>query len=213
MTNIIVNADNLSRFNKRLQKAIKKDLQIDVNLAQSSNLFAQSLGVSNEFELKKLLDKHTTESFTDVLDKFSKYEKEVVNHFNFHIQELLNKSPAEFFFYNFYSDIEGFYPSMSGLGFSKEIQVETDFDILDKVAGTSHYGLLDFTIDKHVISSPNKYQSDIMDILSSDKNFKACSSILDFYHEHILRLMPLIEVEKTTVIYRDKILIASNIFI
>src|SRR5574344_238339 len=104
MTNIIVNADNLSRFNKRLQKAIKKDLQIDVNLAQSSNLFAQSLGVSNEFELKKVLDKHTTESFTDILDKFSKYEKEVVNHFNFHIQELLNKSPAEFFFYNFYSD-------------------------------------------------------------------------------------------------------------
>ena len=213
MTNIIVNADNLSRFNKRLQKAIKKDLQIDVNLAQSSNLFAQSLGVSNEFELKKVLDKPTTESFTDVLDKFSKYEKEVINHFNLHIQELLKNSPAEFFFYNFYSDIEGFYPSMNGLGFSKEIQAETDFDILDKVAGTSNYGLLDFTIDKHVISSPNKYQFDIMDILSSDQNFKACSSILDFYHEHILRLMPLIEVEKTTVVYRDKILIASNIFI
>lgn len=56
MSDIIINLENLSRFNKRLQKALKKQFNQEVPLHIASNLFANSLGVNDEYQLKQKLE-------------------------------------------------------------------------------------------------------------------------------------------------------------
>lgn len=56
MSDIIINLENLGRFNKRLQKALKKQFNVDVPLHVASTLFANSLGVSDEYQLKQKLE-------------------------------------------------------------------------------------------------------------------------------------------------------------
>lgn len=56
MSDITITIDNLSRFNKRLQKALKSHFNQDVPLHIASNLFANALGVDDEYQLKKKLE-------------------------------------------------------------------------------------------------------------------------------------------------------------
>lgn len=59
MSHITINSDNISRFNKRLQKALQKHFNQEVQLHTASTLFANALGVDGEFQLKKSLDTPT----------------------------------------------------------------------------------------------------------------------------------------------------------
>lgn len=56
MSDIIITSENLSRFNKRLQKSLKKQFNQEVPLHVASTLFANALGVDGEFQLKKNLE-------------------------------------------------------------------------------------------------------------------------------------------------------------
>lgn len=64
MSDIIITQDNLNRFNKRLQKALKKQFNQEIPLHVSSNLFAQALGVNDEYQLKKKLEVSADKSNT-----------------------------------------------------------------------------------------------------------------------------------------------------
>lgn len=56
MSDITITSDNVSRFNKRLQKALQKHFNQEVKLHTASTLFANALGVDGEFQLKNNLD-------------------------------------------------------------------------------------------------------------------------------------------------------------
>ena len=60
---IIINDKNISRYNKRLQKAISETLGQKIKLSEASELLAQVLGMSSAYELKVLLEKDLVEEF------------------------------------------------------------------------------------------------------------------------------------------------------
>lgn len=60
---IIINDKNISRYNKRLQKAISETLGQKIKLSEASELLAKTLGMSSAYELKLLLEKDLTEEF------------------------------------------------------------------------------------------------------------------------------------------------------
>jgi len=70
MSNIIINAENLKRFAKRLQKQ-STELGLDLSLSQSQELLAKVLGANNFFEIHQLLtvpDKNVEDLFLDELN-------------------------------------------------------------------------------------------------------------------------------------------------
>ena len=57
MSNIVITEKNLSRFHKRLKKAIEQELGSTISLTTASQIFAQTFGAQNEHEFKTLLQK------------------------------------------------------------------------------------------------------------------------------------------------------------
>lgn len=60
---IIIDDKNISRYNKRLQKAISETLGQKIKLSEASELLAKTLGMSSAYELKLLLEKDLVEEF------------------------------------------------------------------------------------------------------------------------------------------------------
>lgn len=214
MSQIIINKDNISRFNKRLQKSLNKHLNKDIKLSQASQIFSEALGVSSEHELKKILTS-SSESFIPVSFEEMKIfmeqsSKKFIDLFNIKIQDLLIKSKAEFFYYSFQSDWDGAFVSTQSLGFNKKIDPFNDDDIFSKVVDPSNYGFIDFTIDKELIVSPNNYQLEIMDILSHQDNFNNAKAVVVFFEDNVHEIMEHFELDKQYVIYRDKIVYQVN---
>lgn len=84
MTDITINKTNLSRFSKRLQKALKEQFKQDVPLHIASLLFCNALGVNSEHELKTLLEKEKTiyeGTMTDeeFLKRIEKYDASILS--------------------------------------------------------------------------------------------------------------------------------------
>ena len=66
MSDIIINRNNLSRFNRRLQKALSSQLNQQVPLHTAAALFAKALGLPSEHALQAALDKiHTDRAHVD----------------------------------------------------------------------------------------------------------------------------------------------------
>lgn len=57
MSDIIINQDNLSRFSKRLKKAVEKELGTSISLNQATLFIAKMLGNNSIHELQKNLAK------------------------------------------------------------------------------------------------------------------------------------------------------------
>lgn len=55
MSDIIITSENLSRFSKRLQKSIEKNLNIKISFNDAMTMFSQSLGKSNIHEMQLAL--------------------------------------------------------------------------------------------------------------------------------------------------------------
>lgn len=66
MSDITITLDNLSRFNKRLQKALKKQFNQEIKLNIASNLFANALGVDDEYQLKQKLGITTSQTLNHI---------------------------------------------------------------------------------------------------------------------------------------------------
>lgn len=82
MSDIIITQDNLNRFNKRLQKALKKQFNQEIPLHVSSNLFAQALGVKDEYQLKKKLEVSADKSNTIIDNNLDVYTLKAQNLLN-----------------------------------------------------------------------------------------------------------------------------------
>lgn len=67
MSEITLNSDNVTRFNKRLQKALSEYLGQDVKLHEAAKLFAKAIGKDSEYELKKTLDTPHSKNETPLL--------------------------------------------------------------------------------------------------------------------------------------------------
>lgn len=102
---IIIDDKNISRYNKRLQKAISETLGQKIKLSEASELLAKTLGLSSAYELKLLLEKDLTEEFkvkistsqnVSSLDKIVMVAKQ--------IQKMMKDTKAEFWYAIFTSN-------------------------------------------------------------------------------------------------------------
>ena len=59
MSNISINSKNFNRYTKRLQKNAEK-YGLKITLAQAQELFSETLGAANYFEMQTILEKEST---------------------------------------------------------------------------------------------------------------------------------------------------------
>lgn len=97
-TEIVINDNNLSRYNKRTQKAVSELLGKNIKLSEASELFSNILGLSSSHELKKILEKDVVEEFKEKIknSKLSTMDKLVL--ISKQIQKMLRESKAEFWY-------------------------------------------------------------------------------------------------------------------
>lgn len=119
-TEIIINDNNISRYNKRTQKAVSELLGKNVKLSEASELLSNILGLSSAHELKKLLEKDVVEEFKEKIknSKLSTIEKIIL--ISKQIQKMLRETKAEFWYAVFATrggDTNPFYgtPEYNGL--------------------------------------------------------------------------------------------------
>lgn len=70
MSSIKINEKNLSRFTKRLQKSIEKNLGHAVSLNVASLIFSQSLGSNSFYDLQQILKVRDSEPIIDFINKY-----------------------------------------------------------------------------------------------------------------------------------------------
>ena len=102
---IIINDNNISRYNKRLQKAISETLGQKIKLGEASELLAKTLGMSSAHELKLLLEKDLTEEFKEKIitsQNVSSMDKIVL--IAKQIQKMMKETKAEFWYAIFTSN-------------------------------------------------------------------------------------------------------------
>lgn len=119
-TEIVINDNNLSRYNKRTQKGVSELLGKNIKLSEASELFSNILGLSSSHELKKLLEKDVVEDFKEKIknSKLSTMDKLILT--SKQIQKMLRESKAEFWYAVFATrggDTNPFYgtPEYNGL--------------------------------------------------------------------------------------------------
>jgi hypothetical protein len=101
MSDIIINKDNLSRFNKRLQKTLEDFLGYKVNLNTASKIFAKVLGTNSEYELNKKIN-DDSKNLDLFFDEFEKARLKGMESIALSLQELLKETEAKFIFIDFY---------------------------------------------------------------------------------------------------------------
>lgn len=81
MASIAITQNNLSHFNKRLQKALKESLGVDVKLTLAADIFAKACGKSSTYEIQKILSIQANASSNEfiniVVDKQETIKSEV----------------------------------------------------------------------------------------------------------------------------------------
>lgn len=119
-TEIVINDNNISRYNKRTQKTISKLLGKNIKLSEASEILSNILGLSSSHELKNLLEKDLVQEFNEKIknSKLSTMEKLVL--ISTQIQKMLRESKAEFWYAVFSThggDTNPFYgkPEYNGL--------------------------------------------------------------------------------------------------
>lgn len=119
-TEIVINDNNISRYNKRTQKAVSELLGKNIKLSEASELFSNILGLSSAHELKNLLEKDVVEEFKEKIknSKLSTMDKLIL--ISKQIQKMLRESKAEFWYAVFATrggDTNPFYgtPEYNGL--------------------------------------------------------------------------------------------------
>lgn len=90
MSDITITKDNLSRFTKRLQKALKKQFNQEVPLHVASTLFANALGSQGEYELKQQLDIPIPKNQNNHIDKNTDNKDNVQDIYTIKAQQLLD---------------------------------------------------------------------------------------------------------------------------
>ncbi len=74
MSDITITTANLSKFSRRLQKALSKEFNQDVKLSTANKLFAKSVGKRNLYELQKAISKTPFDKLTDIPEPTSSLE-------------------------------------------------------------------------------------------------------------------------------------------
>lgn len=110
-TEIKINDENLSRYNKRFQKVVSAYLGKEVKLNEAANLLAQVLGAESTFELNKILTKDIVEEFEQKVKdpKLSSLDKIII--VTTQIQKMLLNTRAEFWYSIFTGDYAGNSPA------------------------------------------------------------------------------------------------------
>lgn len=211
MNNIEINSDNLSRFNKRLQKALKNKFDLDIKLADASNLFAQALGKDTEYELKKVLsneyqdaknninpiDNDSSSLYNNFLDgsKHLKYEmnklkNELTHNAISYLQSIMRETGLQYIQLVFSENLEYLssqqhYVSAIGLSFYAHNDIkEKDFsDVVDRLFPCI-YDLEPFL--KGIINLNNDYNRKMFDKLKtlSHSEIKKLKSIEHFIKDN-----------------------------
>lgn len=77
MSEIILNNSNLSRFNKRLQKALEEYIKQPIKLTDAAKIMAKAIGKDTPEELKKALKK--SDSYHDLVNVYLRVDKHWFN--------------------------------------------------------------------------------------------------------------------------------------
>lgn len=101
---IIINDKNISRYNKRLQKAISETLGQKIKLSEASELLAQVLGMSSAYELKVLLEKDLVEEFKNKIKSSNISSLDKIVMVAKQIQKMMKDTKAEFWYAIFTSN-------------------------------------------------------------------------------------------------------------
>lgn len=76
MSDITITTANLSKFSRRLQKALAEEFNQDVKLSTANKLFAKSVGKRNLYELQEAISKTPFDKLTDLPEPASSLEDE-----------------------------------------------------------------------------------------------------------------------------------------
>ena len=77
MSEIIITSQNLSRFSKRLQKSIEKQLGQPITLTQANLLLANTFGVDSIHHLQKKLESLNTKE--NLINSSTSEEKDIIS--------------------------------------------------------------------------------------------------------------------------------------
>lgn len=125
-TEIKINNENLSRYNKRFQKVVSAYLGKEVKLNEAANLLAQVLGTDSSFELNKILTKDIVEEFKQKVKepKLSSLDKIIM--VTTQIQKMMLNTRAEFWYSVFTGDYAGNSPAYGTPEFNG-VEVYSDY--------------------------------------------------------------------------------------
>lgn len=97
-TEIKINEKNLSRYNKRLQKAIEKNLGHKIKLSEASDIFAQVLGMTSLHELQAILEKDVIKEFKRKINSASLSTMDKIIIILTQIQKMMMLTKAEYWY-------------------------------------------------------------------------------------------------------------------
>lgn len=174
---IIINDKNISRYNKRLQKAISETLGQKIKLSEASELLAQVLGMSSAHELKVLLEKDLVEEFKDKIKASNISSSDKIVMVAKQIQKMMKDTKAEFWyaiFTNHGGDGNPCYrtPEYNGL------------DIFNTYTGFSKFDYDPIPADEYWDSINEELESSCVTYGDIDTYIKDHKNRSDLYREH-----------------------------
>jgi Fe-S cluster biosynthesis and repair protein YggX len=199
MSIITISEENLSRFNKRLQKALEEFLGTDVKLTDASKLFAKTLGKDSEHELKKALalspeQNQVTSDALSITEKLQSLEvKDVklkrLEVMTTHLQSLLNQTTAKYIFMDFDEDREGLFGRSFLIGFN---ELPSDFPEFpdeyledEKILHSDSFDYYKNFLEKNKTLLNDLTLSELHHELMIDKNMEMLEKIFEFKEEYM----------------------------
>ena len=206
MSEIILNNDNVSRFNKRLQKALEKHFGSEVKLHEAAKIFAQAIGKNSEYELKKVLEYSQDEpsNFEDKIKKFDN-NKEYLDTLLYRIQELLKNTTAKFVYIDFMEDEDSICPASFSVGF-QDFNIEQKNDLLENCIDSSNLNLQDFINGSEFINVNNKDQIQTQLEARKEINKDYLPALFKFQEDYIYEIAYLVsDCDDFIIVEKDKI--------